>query len=233
MVEDTRSQRHGGGDDTRWDEYMDPETGAPYFYNPTTGETKWKQVETTTTMALQQPDVASDDGDYMIAGLATPSVISTPRSISPSSATSNHETTYARVDGGGTWTQATDENGCAYYYNTATNATSWNPSSAQHPLLAMETWECFTSKDGLSSAVGAIHDLIGFYSDLFRSIRKELPTDVVGATVTTLVELFQHGQFASKYEKNQASTAVLCAFLKLLRILVEEYSPTLAGLLHR
>ncbi|ETV73622.1 hypothetical protein, variant [Aphanomyces astaci] len=148
MVEDTRSQRHGG-DDTRWDEYTDPETGAPYFYNPTTGETKWKQVETTTKMALQQPvaEVASDDGDYMIAGLATPSVVSTPRS--PSSATSNHETTYARVDGGGTWTQAADENGCAYYYNTATNAMSWNPSSAQHPLLAMETWECFTSKDGV------------------------------------------------------------------------------------
>ncbi|RHY22295.1 hypothetical protein DYB25_014279, partial [Aphanomyces astaci] len=121
MEENTRSQRHGG-DDTRWDEYTDPETGAPYFYNPTTGETKWKQVETTTTMALQQPvaEVASDDGDYMIAGLATPSVVSTPRS--PSSATSNHETTYARMDGGGTWTQATDENGCAYYYNTATNA---------------------------------------------------------------------------------------------------------------
>ncbi|ETV73619.1 hypothetical protein H257_11729 [Aphanomyces astaci] len=86
----------------------------------------------------------------------------------------------------------------------------------------------------LSSAVGAIHDLIGFYSDLFRSIRKELPTDVVGATVTTLVELFQHGQFASKLEALGApGTAVLCAFLKLLRILVEEYSPTLAGLLHR
>ncbi|ETV73620.1 hypothetical protein H257_11730 [Aphanomyces astaci] len=85
----------------------------------------------------------------------------------------------------------------------------------------------------LSSAVGAIHDLIGFYSDLFRSIRKELPTDVVGATVTTLVELFQHGQFASKLEALGApGTAVLCAFLKLLRILVEEYSPTLAGLLH-
>ncbi|KAF0709729.1 hypothetical protein AaE_012786, partial [Aphanomyces astaci] len=85
----------------------------------------------------------------------------------------------------------------------------------------------------LSAAVGAIHDLIGFYSDLFRSIRKELPTDVVGATVTTLVELFQHGQFASKLEALGApGTAVLCAFLKLLRILVEEYSPTLAGLLH-
>ncbi|RHY00719.1 hypothetical protein DYB36_013048, partial [Aphanomyces astaci] len=86
----------------------------------------------------------------------------------------------------------------------------------------------------LSAAVGAIHDLIGFYSDLFRSIRKELPTDIVGATVTTLVELFQHGQFASKLEALGApGTAVLCAFLKLLRILVEEYSPTLAGLLHR
>ncbi|ETV94813.1 hypothetical protein, variant 1 [Aphanomyces invadans] len=85
----------------------------------------------------------------------------------------------------------------------------------------------------LQAVVSAINELIWLYSDLFRSIRRELPNDTVGQTVTTLVELFQRKHLTSRLEALGApGTAVLCAFLKLLRILVEEYTPTLASLLH-
>ncbi|KAF0685587.1 Aste57867_22555 [Aphanomyces stellatus] len=84
----------------------------------------------------------------------------------------------------------------------------------------------------LQSAVAAINELIGLYTDLFRSIRKELPSDIVVQIVTALVELFQHTQLTLKLESLGASgTAVLCGFLKLLRVLVEENTTTTASFL--
>ncbi|CAK4728762.1 unnamed protein product [Aphanomyces euteiches] len=82
------------------------------------------------------------------------------------------------------------------------------------------------------SAATAINELIGLYGDLFRSIRKELPNEIVTQIVTTLVELFQNTQLALKLDElGESGTSILSGFLKLLRTLVEESTPTTASLL--
>ncbi|CAK4195867.1 unnamed protein product [Aphanomyces euteiches] len=84
------------------------------------------------------------------------------------------------------------------------------------------------------SAATAINELIGLYGDLFRSIRKELPNEIVTQIVTTLVELFQNTQLALKLDElGESGTSILSGFLKLLRTLVEESTPTTASLLQR
>ncbi|ETV98975.1 hypothetical protein H310_08451 [Aphanomyces invadans] len=126
----------------RWDTYTDPETGAPYLYNPATGETKWMVAET--AHVTVQVDQVSDDGDYVISGLGptTPSP-TTPDPSMEIHSFGNHPDEM--------WTQATDGNGCVYYYNPATNATSWDSPAGRwrHQSNLSEGWQTFANEDGV------------------------------------------------------------------------------------
>ncbi|KDO19040.1 hypothetical protein SPRG_14377 [Saprolegnia parasitica CBS 223.65] len=89
-----------------------------------------------------------------------------------------------------------------------------------------------TPKAPLATAVGATNELVGLYTDVLNSIRKEMPTELIHRIIATFVELFQHAPLTAALESLGASgTAVLCGFLKLLRILVEESTSTFANLL--
>ncbi|OQR97098.1 exportin-6-like protein [Achlya hypogyna] len=89
-----------------------------------------------------------------------------------------------------------------------------------------------TPKAPLATAVSATSELVGLYTDVLNAIRKEMPTELIHLIIATFVELFQHAPLTAALESlGAAGTGVLCGFLKLLRILVEESTSTFANLL--
>jgi hypothetical protein len=103
------TQSAGNGE---WVESIDPRTGQTYYYNPNTDETSW-----------EKPAPLQKDGD----------AVEESSSINPAAkeeaviqADSSHESQESNDDLPGDWTEAVNPStGHVYYYNTATEETSW------------------------------------------------------------------------------------------------------------
>ncbi|KAG7393820.1 Exportin-6 [Phytophthora boehmeriae] len=79
------------------------------------------------------------------------------------------------------------------------------------------------SKTQIKSALKVVNEIVRLYAQLLKSVRKEMQKDTVSEIMQTFVELFNDSQLSSVlHSQGNAGLMVLCGFLQLLKIVVEE-----------
>ncbi|KAG6618556.1 exportin-6-like protein [Phytophthora cinnamomi] len=79
------------------------------------------------------------------------------------------------------------------------------------------------SKTQIKSALKVVNEIVRLYAQLLKSIRKEMQKDTVSEIMRTFVEIFNDNQLSAVlHTQGNAGLMVLCGFLQLLKIVVEE-----------
>ncbi|KAG7376639.1 Exportin-6 [Phytophthora pseudosyringae] len=79
------------------------------------------------------------------------------------------------------------------------------------------------SKNQIKSALKVVNEIVRLYAQLLKSIRKEMQKETVSDIMRTFVEIFNDSQLSGVlYNQGNAGLMVLCGFLQLLKIVVEE-----------
>ncbi|EGZ09005.1 hypothetical protein PHYSODRAFT_524761 [Phytophthora sojae] len=79
------------------------------------------------------------------------------------------------------------------------------------------------SKTQIKSALKVVNEIVRLYAQLLKSIRKEMQKDTVSEIMRTFVEIFNDNQLSAVLNsQGNAGLMVLCGFLQLLKIVVEE-----------
>ncbi|KAE9319790.1 hypothetical protein PF008_g18179 [Phytophthora fragariae] len=79
------------------------------------------------------------------------------------------------------------------------------------------------SKTQIKSALKVVNEIVRLYAQLLKSIRKEMQKDTVSEIMHTFVEIFNDNQLSAVlHTQGNAGLMVLCGFLQLLKIVVEE-----------
>ncbi|KUF85647.1 Exportin-6 [Phytophthora nicotianae] len=79
------------------------------------------------------------------------------------------------------------------------------------------------SKNQIKSALKVVNEIVRLYAQLLKSIRKEMQKETVSEIMRTFVEIFNDSQLSGVlYNQGNAGLMVLCGFLQLLKIVVEE-----------
>ncbi|KAH7465544.1 hypothetical protein PRIC1_012472 [Phytophthora ramorum] len=79
------------------------------------------------------------------------------------------------------------------------------------------------SKNQIKSALKVVNEIVRLYAQLLKSIRKEMQKDAVSEIMRTFVEIFNDSQLSAiLHSQGNAGLMVLCGFLQLLKIVVEE-----------
>ncbi|CAI5709942.1 unnamed protein product [Peronospora destructor] len=79
------------------------------------------------------------------------------------------------------------------------------------------------SNNQVKSALKVVNEIVRLYAQLLKSVRKEMQKENVSAVMRTFVEIFNDSQLSGVlYSHGNAGLMVLCGFLQLLKIVVEE-----------
>ncbi|KAF4319342.1 hypothetical protein JM18_002903 [Phytophthora kernoviae] len=79
------------------------------------------------------------------------------------------------------------------------------------------------SKNQIKNALKVVNEIVRLYAQLLKSIRKEMQKDTVAEIMQTFVGIFNDSQLSSiLHSQGNAGLMVLCGFLQLLKIVVEE-----------
>ncbi|KAJ0407483.1 hypothetical protein ATCC90586_008958 [Pythium insidiosum] len=84
----------------------------------------------------------------------------------------------------------------------------------------------------VNNALKVVNEIVRLYAQLLKSIRKEMPKEVVAEIMRIFVEIFQDAQLSAILSaQGTPGLMVLCGFLQLLKIVVEEPTPVFASFL--
>ncbi|KAG1691812.1 hypothetical protein DVH05_026187 [Phytophthora capsici] len=90
-------------------------------------------------------------------------------------------------------------------------------------IRKMSTSSTPQSKTQIKSALKVVNEIVRLYAQLLKSIRKEMQKETVSEIMRTFVEIFNDSQLSGVlYNQGNAGLMVLCGFLQLLKIVVEE-----------
>ncbi|GMF34243.1 unnamed protein product [Phytophthora fragariaefolia] len=79
------------------------------------------------------------------------------------------------------------------------------------------------AKTQIKSALKVVNEIVRLYAQLLKSIRKEMQKDTVSDIMRTFVEIFNDTQLSAVlHTQGNAGLMVICGFLQLLKIVVEE-----------
>ncbi|CAH0477709.1 unnamed protein product [Peronospora belbahrii] len=79
------------------------------------------------------------------------------------------------------------------------------------------------SNTQVKSALKVVNEIVRLYAQLLKSVRKEMQKENVSAIMQTFVEIFNNSELSGiLYRQGNAGLMVLCGFLQLLKIVVEE-----------
>ncbi|CAI5739101.1 unnamed protein product [Hyaloperonospora brassicae] len=79
------------------------------------------------------------------------------------------------------------------------------------------------SSSQAKSALKVVNEIVRLYAQLLKSIRKEMQKETVSEIMRTFVEIFNNPQLSGVlYSQGNTGLMVLCGFLQLLKIVVEE-----------
>ncbi|KAI9990865.1 hypothetical protein PInf_018482 [Phytophthora infestans] len=90
-------------------------------------------------------------------------------------------------------------------------------------IRKMATSNTPQSKNQIKSALKVVNEIVRLYAQLLKSIRKEMHKETVSEIMRTFVDIFNDSQLSGVlYNQGNAGLMVLCGFLQLLKIVVEE-----------
>ncbi|GMF13435.1 unnamed protein product [Phytophthora lilii] len=79
------------------------------------------------------------------------------------------------------------------------------------------------SKNQVKSALKVVNEIVRLYAQMLKSIRKEMQKETVSEIMRAFVEIFNDPQLSAVlHTQGNAGLMVLCGFLQLLKIVVEE-----------
>ncbi|KAG9411717.1 hypothetical protein AC1031_017357 [Aphanomyces cochlioides] len=125
-----------------WQPFVDEASGATYYNNSITGESKWSLEETQPELSVSPIEVMEDE-EYVIEGLDLRqlSVVGDePAPLQPLPLLPNDPEE---------WSQVVDEGGYIYYLHSRTNETSWQPPESWRVTSTdASEWQTFTTPQG-------------------------------------------------------------------------------------